>query len=113
LEKILRWREINAALLDQLRARLVSESAAHQALYLVLRQGLLLRPGREGKDQPHRQQEKSQRFSESHCDLRSMAQAGTHPSSLAEENPAKNLALLFVAGKVQSEILRSAPLRSE
>jgi hypothetical protein len=69
LEKIIRWREINPALLDQLRAQLVSESVPHQALHLVPRKGLLLHPGRQGKDQPHRQQDTSQRFPESHCDL--------------------------------------------
>src|SRR5208337_1672511 len=51
------------------RDGLGDESVPHQALHLVPRQRLLLRPGRQGKDQPHRQHEKSQRFSEFHCDL--------------------------------------------
>src|SRR5208283_1305459 len=100
---ILQGREINPALLDQLGARLVSESVAHHVADLLLGEGLLLRPrgqgrhgggtgnvgpnsvrprpsaagpyvlllrpGREGKDQPRRQNEKSQRFAESHCHL--------------------------------------------
>ena len=35
------------------------------------------------------------------------------PFASLRANSAKHLALLFVGGKVQSEILRSAPLRSE
>jgi hypothetical protein len=69
VEKIVRRREINPALLDQLRAGLVPEPVPYQALHLVPRERLLLRPGRQGKDQPHRQHEKGQRFPESHCDL--------------------------------------------
>ena len=41
-----------------LRSRLKSETAAHQAVHLVLRQGLLLRLGRQGKDQRYCQCEK-------------------------------------------------------
>src|SRR5271157_3040181 len=62
LEKILRWREINPALLDQLRPRLVSESSSHHVADLLLSKGLcqagarryrlLLRPN--GKRQNHR-----------------------------------------------------------
>ena len=52
LEKVLRWREINAPPLDQLRAGLFSESVPHQALHLVPRERFLLRPGRQGEDQP-------------------------------------------------------------
>jgi hypothetical protein len=44
LEKILRRREINPTLLDQLRTRLVSESVPHHVADLLLREGLLLRP---------------------------------------------------------------------
>ena len=43
LEKILGRGEINPALLDQLGARLVSESVAHHAYDLLLGKGLLLR----------------------------------------------------------------------
>src|SRR5271157_5005169 len=69
LVKILRRGEINPALLDQLGARLVSESVPHHAYDLLLGKGLLLRPSREGKDQPRRQNEKCQCFAESHCHL--------------------------------------------
>jgi hypothetical protein len=46
LEKIVRRREINPPLLDQLPAGLVAESVAHQVADLILGKGLLLRPGR-------------------------------------------------------------------
>ncbi len=37
LEKILRWREINPAPLDQRRARLVSEPGSHHVAYVLVR----------------------------------------------------------------------------
>ena len=52
LHKVLRRGEINPALLDQLRARLVSESVPHQGLYLILgeRSWILLRSRRQRRE---------------------------------------------------------------
>ena len=86
LEKILSRREIYPVLLDQLRAGIVAETGPHQALYLILRQRLLLRPGRSGKDQSHRQYQESQRFAESHCDLARLSWTEGNPWDDYTEN---------------------------
>ena len=60
---------VKMELLDLLRTRIIPQSAADHVADLLLRKGLLLRPGRQGEDQPHRQHKKSQRFPESHSTL--------------------------------------------
>jgi hypothetical protein len=69
LHKVLLHGKIDPALLDSLRSCLISEPAAHQALHLVLRQGLQVPPGRQGIDQARRQKEEYHRFAESRCHL--------------------------------------------
>ena len=45
--------------------------------------------------------------------LRSYSPLSRSPSQMTNSSAAKHLALLFLGREVQSEILRSAPLRSE
>jgi hypothetical protein len=51
LHKVFRRREINPALLDQLCARIISQSGAHHVADLLLGKGRLLRP--HGQRQNH------------------------------------------------------------
>ncbi len=86
LDKVLRGGEINSALLDQPGARLVSESVAHHAYHLLLGKGLLLRQGRKGKDERRRQDEKGQRFGESHGHLAQVSWTGKNRWSVYTED---------------------------